>query len=231
MKLTYLDTLLNETIETDKEVVSASIYGIISHTIFETIWTMIIWNAFGIDILLPKTKPILIGSAYRPPSQHAFLEHFENVIKQMDYTQETYIIGDINICVQNRITNLGKTYSELLKHSGFSQIIKEPTRIESKKSIIDHIICSSDNKITQSGVLPLAISDHLATFCTRKAKQISYNFHNTMTIRSMKKYSKQAFCGILEQSDWSPVYSSSDVDTVCSSFQDIFYNSTWDNRT
>ena len=124
-----------------------------------------------IDLLLPKTRPILIGSLYRPPKQNDFLDRFENMTKQVNFTQETYIFGDINICMLNKNTNSCKKYLDILKNNGFTQIIREPTRIENKESIIDHIICSSEDKISQSGVLPLGISDHLAIFCTRKGKK------------------------------------------------------------
>ena len=33
-----------------------------------------------VDILLPKTKPILIGYVYRPPDQSGFLDKLSNAI-------------------------------------------------------------------------------------------------------------------------------------------------------
>ena len=140
----------------------------------------------------------------------------------MDFTQETFIFGDINICMKNKNTNLYKRYLDILKNHGFPQIIKEPTRIENKQSIIDHIICSTQDIISKSGVLPIAISDHFATFCTRKIKKDTYNSHKTISARSMKKYSKESFCEILTQVDWSPVLSSQDANSAWLNFKSIF---------
>ena len=125
-----------------------------------------------IDLLLPKTLPILIGSLYRPPKQNDFLDRFENMTKQVRfYPRNLYFWRYKLLCMLNKNTNSCKKYLDILKNNGFTQIIREPTRIENKKSIIDHIIRSSEDKILQSGVLPLAISDHLAIFCTRKGNK------------------------------------------------------------
>ena len=52
-----------------------------------------------VDILLPKTKPILIGNVYRPPDQSGFLDKLSNVILNTPNfdSQEVYILGDLNI--------------------------------------------------------------------------------------------------------------------------------------
>ena len=51
------------------------------------------------DILLPKSKPILVGVLYRPPNEINFLNKFSdklNNIFDINF-QEMYILGDINI--------------------------------------------------------------------------------------------------------------------------------------
>ena len=52
-----------------------------------------------LDILLPKTKPILIGILYRPPDQSKFLDNLSTSISQTCSfnEQEVYILGDLNI--------------------------------------------------------------------------------------------------------------------------------------
>ena len=51
------------------------------------------------DILLPKSKPILVGVLYRPPSQLNFLNFFSVRLNNLsdNNNQEIYIMGDINI--------------------------------------------------------------------------------------------------------------------------------------
>ena len=55
-------------------------------------------EAIWIDLLLPKTRPILIGSIYRPPKQSDFLDNFDTLMECLHLDQEKYIIGDVSIC-------------------------------------------------------------------------------------------------------------------------------------
>ena len=56
-----------------------------------------------LDILLPKTKPNLIGILYRPPEQSKFLDNLSMSISQTCSfnEQEVYILGDLNINLIN----------------------------------------------------------------------------------------------------------------------------------
>ena len=56
-----------------------------------------------LDMLLPKTKPILIGILYRPPDQSKFLDKLSTAISETDNfdAQEVYILGDLNINLIN----------------------------------------------------------------------------------------------------------------------------------
>ena len=48
------------------------------------------------------------------------------------------------------------------------QIIEELSKVtESTASILDHIICSHDDKVVQLRSIPVGISDHNIIFCTR----------------------------------------------------------------
>ena len=51
-----------------------------------------------IDLLLPNSRPILIGILYRPPDQSGFLGMVSSTIADMqDFdNQEVYILGDLN---------------------------------------------------------------------------------------------------------------------------------------
>ena len=73
-------------------------------------------------------------------------------------------------------------------------MIKEPTRITpTYSSILDVIIVSDEEKISQSGVIPIGISDHFLTYCTRHSPKTKFNKHNTIRSRSMKNYSTETF--------------------------------------
>ena len=51
-----------------------------------------------LELLLPNTKPIVVGTIYRPPNQTNFMElSNENLSKVETNNVETYILGDFNI--------------------------------------------------------------------------------------------------------------------------------------
>ena len=82
-----------------------------------------IGNIF-VDILLPKTKSILIGMVYRPPDLSGFLESLSEAISDTHSfdNQEVYILGDINIDVIGR-PSLAKLHKEFCSLHGLTQII------------------------------------------------------------------------------------------------------------
>jgi len=170
-----------------------------------------------IDILLPKTTPILFGVVYRPPSDSNFLELLSSsIMNSISFdAQEVYILGDINIDLLDKkkkfvldkgyrfskeesnythSISLTRKYVEFLRTYGLTQIIKEPTRVTDKtETLLDHILINTPDKITHAGVLRKAISDHDIIYCTRKHQMTKTGRHNTITLRSMKNYSKELF--------------------------------------
>ena len=72
-----------------------------------------------VDILLPKTKLILIGNVYRPPDQSGFPDKISNAILNTPNfdSQEVYILGDLNINLNytgRRVPNGVKKYREFV---------------------------------------------------------------------------------------------------------------------
>ena len=52
---------------------------------------------------------------------------------------------DTNICVKK--LNAHKNYKNVLDAHGLTQVIKSPTRLSDTPSVIDHIMCSSTDKV------------------------------------------------------------------------------------
>ena len=118
-----------------------------------------------VDILLPKTKKILIGIIYNP-FKPDFLDKFSAAIAKSDNfdNQEVYILGDLNINLwhegkyifQNeKVLSPGEIhksvkgndsyniikYQEFCSLHSLKQLIKSPTRItEDKSSLLDHVL-------------------------------------------------------------------------------------------
>ena len=104
-----------------------------------------------------------------------------------------------------------------------TQIIKDFTRVtDATKSIIDLIMVSDVDKISQQGVLPSGLSDYFIIYCTRKTVTSLLNKHHATIIRSMKHYSKEMLTELLQTVDWSPVLNFLDVNEAWTHFTDLF---------
>ena len=143
-----------------------------------------------LDILLPKTKPILIGILYRPPDQSKFLDNLSTSISQTCSfnEQEVYILGDLNINLinsQKHTPNGIKRYKEFCSLQGIEQLLTLPTRIANNSSLLDHILTNSADRISQFGIVNVGLSDHQLIYCTRKITRTRLNTHKYVKMRSL----------------------------------------------
>ena len=151
------------------------------------------------DILLPKTKPILIGILYRPPEQSKFLDNLSTSISQTFgfNEQEVYILGDLNINLinsQKHTPNGTKRYKEFCSLHGIEQLLTLPTRItKNSSSLLDHVLTNSADRISQFGIVNIGLSDHQLIYCTRKITRTRLNAHKYVKMRSLKYYSEDLF--------------------------------------
>ena len=87
------------------------------------------------------------------------------------------------------------------------QLITSPTRVtENTSTILDHVLTNSQDRVSQSGVIDIGLSDHQLIFCTRKIVRPKVYEHNYITIRSLKNYSQDAFLNALREVNY-PDYS------------------------
>ena len=176
-----------------------------------------------LEILLPKSKPLYIGICYRTNNNNKFLDCLENTLSKLRSDCDFLILGDINICLIKNKSKLCNEYKKLLRFFGCKQIIESPTRItETCSSLLDHIITNNSEKIYQSGVLDIGLSDHLINFCSRKIIRGQIGKHKTIKIRSLKNYSIHLFLSKLRNIDWSYVTTCSDVNEAWHNFNVLF---------
>lgn len=190
----------------------------LNHDELEAVW---------VELLLPRTKPILTGAIYRPPKQNSFYQDFENFLmtKGIDFSKnETIIIGDFNTnIVGSKKSTLVKEMNSFMKNNALSQQIKDPTRItEQCKSLIDLIFVSDSIKYSKSGVLNISLSDHLITFCVRKKVHGHFVSHKHVKMRSFKDYTKDKFLAELEKVDWFQVILCENVNLAWDKFNNLF---------
>ena len=125
---------------------------------------------------------------------------------------ELYLIGDMNINFGDKKYQVVRDLELTLKAHGLRQLIKEHTRLSAtSRSIIDLIFTNSEF-VANSGCIDINISDHLATFVTRKkhgtkAKKIRFQG------RSYRTYVKENFQGDLIREDWTDFNDSVDPNT------------------
>ena len=161
-----------------------------------------------IDVLLPKTKPFTVGIFYRPPNKTNFIDKIINDFSKLNSeNNDLFILGDMNINLSQNgkyildKNNNDKTacpqfkkYKEFINNFGLKQLIRHPTRITcSTSSLIDHILTNAKEKISQSGIIDIGLSDHQMIFCTRKVTKIKIGMPKYINFRSMKNYSKELF--------------------------------------
>ena len=67
------------------------------------------------------------------------------------------------------------------------QLIKLQTRITcNSATIIDHILASHPEAVTQQGIIDVGLSDHQLIFCTRKISRIKKGMHKQIKFRWFK---------------------------------------------
>ena len=100
-----------------------------------------------IETFLPKSKPVLIDTLYRPPDKYDFVNCLEHTFSNTNVfeSQECYLPGDININLQPKykeifrhispnttnkeIPHLTRSYLEFCFTHSLEQIIAKPTRV------------------------------------------------------------------------------------------------------
>ena len=125
-------------------------------------------------------------------------------------SQECYLLGDFNINLQPKdketfrhksantinkeIPHFTRSYLEFCFTNSLEQTITRPTRVtDQSATLLDHVLANSPEKVSESGVIDLNLSDHDLIYCTRKTSLPKFHKHNEIFVRSMKGYSAEKF--------------------------------------
>ena len=168
-----------------------------------------------IEILWISVKNIhqhklVIGVTYRPPQGNPtnFCDIITGTVKDMnlDDNVDLFLVGDYNIDYSNNraIGHSTCNLKDLERGTGLKQIIKSITRYGVKNSMIDLILTNSDY-VAKSGTLNLSLSDHQATFVTRKKLKTKHIIVEKYG-RSYVNYDRQKFEDELVAYDWTPLF-------------------------
>ena len=124
---------------------------------------------------MPKSKPILVGVLHRLTKKSEFIEHVDSYLKEyICIIQERYLTVDFNVNLLSENKMLLKKNIDSYSHT--SPLVKkifrsllfplppsfmEPTRPkEHSKTLIDHILTNSPEKVIQIGVIKMELSAH-----------------------------------------------------------------------
>ncbi|XP_033096710.1 GATA zinc finger domain-containing protein 15-like, partial [Anneissia japonica] len=178
-------------------------------------------EAHWIKVNLPHTKPLLIGTVYRPPNSDAeYLNQLDTVFQNFtSMYEDVVILGDFNLDITKK-TNKQKI-SNLAKHSNLHQLIKDYTRITNiSKTIIDLIYVSNLNNST-AGVKSLGISDHSLTYLIRNTIKIKIP-PKIIKVRSFKNFNENEYINDLKKTKWTQIKLCSDVESAWSIWKHLF---------
>ena len=81
-------------------------------------------------------------------------------------------------------------YQDFCSVFGLTQLIREPTRLQ---ALLDHVLTNCSEKVIQSGVITVGLSDHDMIYCSRKVAKVKFHSHKQISYRSMKSYTKGGF--------------------------------------
>ena len=108
-----------------------------------------------IEINRTKSKPLVIGSIYRPPDAtlDTYLSDIEDQLHKLDHTKtEIAIMGDFNVDMLSKSRPKTKRQSvwNFLLANDLEQVIELPTRVcESSKTLINLFCVNNKHRVVQ----------------------------------------------------------------------------------
>lgn len=126
------------------------------------------FESLFINIIFHVNKRFIIGKIYRPPSAPSdSTKCILSTINSLAKHKELIILVDFNCNWLDRSSPGDKNFSSV----NLTQLIKEPTRVDSRSSsLLDWILVSNPERIFKSGVLSDCFSDHSVFIVSGKSK-------------------------------------------------------------
>ena len=181
-------------------------------------------EAVCLEIKQANSKSFIFSSVHRPPNTTVeTFSKIERLIQLVDNeNKEVYMLGDLNCnLLDSNLSNV-KMLQEIMQLYQLTQIIDDPTRVtKSTKSILDVCITSSPDKIIQSGVVHLGISDHSLIYATRKLNSV-INSQNSVEFRNFRKFNVESFLSDLYMLPWVELDCKQNVDEMWECWKTLF---------
>ena len=112
-----------------------------------------------------------------------------------------------------------KKYYEFCTIFGFKQLREVPRRVTCISStIIDHILASFCDRVSQQGVIDKGLSDHQLIYCTRKIPRIKRGMQKQNRYCSLENYSSDTYEETLRGLDFPNSHNFENVKYAYSNF-------------
>ena len=178
-----------------------------------------------IEMKCKQRQHVLIGSLYRPPSSPVdFIDKLGDIIERVSCEcKETIVIGDFNCDVSgDDSSTTSNPVISCFNLFQMLQLIHDPTRVsELTNSTIDLIFTSHPERISESGVLPVLISDHYLVYgvhCWKAPKKEG----RSIKFRCFKDIDNDDFRDDLLNAPWENVLNCHDVNDAWSIWHSTF---------
>ena len=103
-----------------------------------------------------------------------------------------------------------------------TQLITEATRVTvTCQTLLDVILVNNDHRITDSGVVPVSLSDHYLVYCVLKAGVIKAP-PKTIEYRSYKNFDANTFLADLNNVPWHIIENEEDIDDAVFIWNQLF---------
>ena len=178
-----------------------------------------------IEIIIKESKNVLIATHYRPPNSSKHLSrNFNDIFNESlslycSESKEVMLLGDLNVDYLKKNDN--RDLKTIIHQNGFTQIIKEPTRItKDSKTLIDIIATNYPANIVSSCVTATSLSDHDLVACVRKINNKKFPAKTTHC-RNYRKYDPELMKQDFASVNWIPVITASNVNDALNIFNII----------
>lgn len=180
------------------------------------------WLEVKPDVHSPS---LLVCYLYRNPAEtydwyDKFVSMMDNVYSLKNKT-DVLLLGDFNInllkphpCWQSTTALLGLT-----------PLINSPTRVtHSTSSLLDHIYTNNPEKVIESNILDVSVSDHNPIACTLSYKlpKPDPKGHTYVSYRSFKHFDKDAFLLDLQLTHFNVIFDLTDADMALEVWYRLF---------
>ena len=174
---------------------------------------------------MKQRQPVIIGSIYRPPSSPIdFIDKLGDIIDRVSCEcKETIVTGDFNYDVSgDDISSTSNPVISCFNLFQMLQLIHDPTRVsEFTNSTIDLIFTSHPELVSESGILPVLISDHYLVYgvhCWKAPKREGRSIY----FRCFKDIDNDDFRDDIINAPWEHVLNCHDVNDAWSIWHSTF---------